>query len=109
MSGVTDPYQPIERRLRLARGCLEVLCDYRNPVVVVTKNHLVTRDIDLLSELARHGCARGLRVGHDAAKRAGQGDGAPHLDPGATAGRDRQARGGRGSPSAYSWHRSSPA
>ena len=58
MSGVTDPYQPIERRLRLARGCLEVLRDYRNPVVVVTKNHLVTRDIDLLSELARHGCAR---------------------------------------------------
>lgn len=53
MSGVTDPYQPIERRLRLTRGCLEVLVDHRNPVAIITKNHLVTRDEDLLSELAR--------------------------------------------------------
>src|SRR5262249_30442400 len=37
--GVTDAYQPVERRLRLTRRCLEVLADFRNPVVVVTKNH----------------------------------------------------------------------
>ncbi len=55
MSGVTDPYQPIERKLELTRGCLEVLVEARNPVGIVTKNHLVTRDIDLLSELARFG------------------------------------------------------
>jgi DNA repair photolyase len=54
MSGVTDPYQPIERKLRITRGCLEVLGKFRNPVAIITKNRLVTRDIDLLSELARH-------------------------------------------------------
>jgi len=53
MCGVTDPYQPIERRLRITRRCLEVLVEFRNPVVVITKNHLVTRDLDLLAELAR--------------------------------------------------------
>lgn len=53
LSGVTDPYQPIERRLRLTRRCLEVLAEFRNPVVIITKNHLVTRDIDVLGELAR--------------------------------------------------------
>src|SRR5437667_855131 len=52
MSGVTDPYQPIERRLRITRGCLEVLAEFRNPVAIITKNHLVTRDIDLLRDLA---------------------------------------------------------
>ena len=57
MSGVTDPYQPVEKKRRLTRRCLEVLAEFRNPVVIVTKNHLVTRDIDLLSELARHGAA----------------------------------------------------
>ncbi len=57
MSGVTDPYQPVERRLRLTRGCLEVLAEFRNPVVMITKNHLVTRDIDLLSALARYEAA----------------------------------------------------
>ncbi|WP_228282155.1 PA0069 family radical SAM protein [Rubrobacter tropicus] len=57
MSGVTDCYQPVEKKLGITRGCLEVLADFRNPVVVVTKNHLVTRDIDLLSELARHDAA----------------------------------------------------
>ena len=54
MSGVTDPYQPVERRLLLTQRCLEVLSEFRNPVVIVTKNHLVTRDLDLLAELARY-------------------------------------------------------
>jgi DNA repair photolyase len=57
MSGVTDPYQPIERNLRITRGCLEVLAKFRNPVAIITKNRLVTRDIDLLGELAGHGAA----------------------------------------------------
>lgn len=53
MSGVTDPYQPIERRLRITRGCLEAMAARNQPVSIVTKNHLVTRDIDVLSALAR--------------------------------------------------------
>ncbi len=54
LSGVTDPYQPVERRLQLTRQCLQVLAEFRNPVSIVTKNYLVTRDIDLLRELAAH-------------------------------------------------------
>jgi DNA repair photolyase len=54
MSGVTDVYQPIERKLGLTRACLAVLAEFRNPVAFITKNHLITRDIDLLAELARY-------------------------------------------------------
>ncbi|MFN2542381.1 MAG: PA0069 family radical SAM protein [Chthoniobacterales bacterium] len=54
MSGVTDCYQPIERKLQITRRCLEVLAKFRNPVGILTKNRLVTRDIDVLSELAQH-------------------------------------------------------
>src|SRR5262249_2937714 len=53
LSGNTDCYQPAERRLRLTRACLEVLCEFRNPVGVITKSALVTRDIDVLADLAR--------------------------------------------------------
>ncbi len=53
LSGVTDPYQPVERKLEITRRCLRVLSEYRNPVLIVTKNHLVTRDADLLSEMAQ--------------------------------------------------------
>ena len=57
MSGVTDPYQPIERRLLLTRRCLEVLAEFRNPVVIVTKSALVTRDVDVLTSLAHDNAA----------------------------------------------------
>jgi DNA repair photolyase len=57
MSGVTDPYQPIERKLKITRRCLEVLVRFRNPVAFITKNRLITRDIDLLGELAAHNAA----------------------------------------------------
>lgn len=58
MSGVTDPYQPIEKTLRLTRGCLQVMARCRQPVSFVTKNRLVQRDLDLLSELAKHNAVR---------------------------------------------------
>ena len=51
MSGVTDPYQPIERKLRLTRGCLTVLERFRNPVMIITKNSLIARDRDILRSL----------------------------------------------------------
>ncbi len=55
LSGNTDCYQPVERRLRITRRCLEVFVEFRNPVGVITKSALVARDVDLLAELARHG------------------------------------------------------
>jgi DNA repair photolyase len=56
LSGNTDCYQPVEKKKQLTRRCLEVLLEFRNPVVIVTKNYLVTRDIDILAELARYDC-----------------------------------------------------
>jgi DNA repair photolyase len=56
LSGNTDCYQPVERKKQLTRRCLEVFLEFRNPVVIVTKNHLVTRDVDILSELAKLDC-----------------------------------------------------
>ena len=58
ISGVTDPYQPLEKRLRLTRGCLEVLLDFRNPVQMITKNALIVRDLDLLQGLNEFNCIR---------------------------------------------------
>ncbi len=52
LSGVTDCYQPAERKFRITRSCLEVLAEFRNPVSLVTKNFLITRDIDVLKQLA---------------------------------------------------------
>lgn len=57
MSGVTDCYQPIERKLQLTRQCLEVLYEFKNPAFIITKNFLVTRDIDILSKMAAEGLA----------------------------------------------------
>ncbi len=52
MSGVTDPYQPVEKKLEITRKCIMVLAECNHPLVIITKNYLVTRDIDLLSRLA---------------------------------------------------------
>jgi len=57
MSGATDCYQPVERKLGLTRGCLEVLAEFLNPVGLITKNALIVRDADLLARLAAAGCA----------------------------------------------------
>jgi DNA repair photolyase len=51
LSGVTDAYQPLERGLELTRRCVEVFAEFRNPLAVITKNALVTRDIDLFLRL----------------------------------------------------------
>lgn len=56
LSGNTDCYQPVEKKKQLTRRCLEVFLEFRNPVVIITKNHLVTRDIDILSQLAKYQC-----------------------------------------------------
>lgn len=53
-SGVTDCYQPAERQFELTRQCLAVAAECRQPIAMITKNALVTRDLDLLSELASH-------------------------------------------------------
>jgi len=58
ISGVTDPYQPVERKLEITRRCLGVLAEFRNPVAIITKNHLVTRDVDHFAELARYNAVR---------------------------------------------------
>jgi DNA repair photolyase len=60
LSGNTDCYQPVERRLGITRRCLEVFAEFRNPVSAITKSALVARDADLFAELARHGAAHVL-------------------------------------------------
>jgi len=57
LSGNTDCYQPVERRLGITRRCLEVFAEFRNPVAVITKSALVARDADLLGALASDGAA----------------------------------------------------
>ena len=58
LSGNTDPYQPLEQQLELTRGCLKVFERFKNPVSVITKNHRITRDLDLLSRLAEQNLVR---------------------------------------------------
>lgn len=53
MSGNTDCYQPAERFFKLTRKCLEIFLEFKNPVSIITKNHLVLRDLDLLRQLAQ--------------------------------------------------------
>ncbi len=54
LSGNTDCYQPVERKLQITRKCLEVFLEYRNPLGIITKNALILRDLDILRELARY-------------------------------------------------------
>lgn len=58
LSGVTDCYQPIERKLQITRQCIEVACEACQPISIITKNSLITRDIDLLRELADQSLCR---------------------------------------------------
>jgi len=53
LSGNTDCYQPIERKLKISRSIIEVFSRYKNPLGIITKNYLVCRDIDLLSEMSK--------------------------------------------------------
>lgn len=55
ISGNTDCYQPVEKQFKLTREILKIFLKYRNPVGIITKNALITRDLDLLKELAAHG------------------------------------------------------
>jgi DNA repair photolyase len=57
-SGVTDCYQPAEKEFRLTRACLEVALEARQPMTLITKNALVTRDLDVLSEMAARNLVR---------------------------------------------------
>lgn len=52
ISGITDCYQPLERKMELTRQCLQVLAEFKNPVTMITKNQLVVRDLDIFKEMA---------------------------------------------------------
>jgi DNA repair photolyase len=52
LSGNTDCYQPIERKLKITRSLLEIFLKYRNPVAIISKNNVILRDLDLLEQLA---------------------------------------------------------
>ncbi|HYS45304.1 MAG TPA: radical SAM protein, partial [Rhizomicrobium sp.] len=54
----TDPYQPLEKKMRITRSILEVLRDFRHPVAIVTKSPLILRDLDILSDMAAMGLAK---------------------------------------------------
>lgn len=63
ISSVTDPYNPIERRLKLTRQCLEILLEYNWPIFIQTKSPLVLRDIDLISKFSN--CSVGITITTD--------------------------------------------
>ena len=56
----TDPYQPIERKFQIMRGLLTVFLKFSHPVSILTKSHLITRDIDLLTPLSESGLTRAM-------------------------------------------------
>ena len=67
----TDPYQPLEKKMRITRSILEVLRDFRHPVAIVTKSPLILRDLDILSRDGGDGAGQGGAVGHHARPQAG--------------------------------------
>lgn len=59
----TDPYQPVERDMKITRGILEVLAEHDHPVMIVTKSDLIVRDLDILGPMAAKGLAKvGLSI-----------------------------------------------
>ena len=54
----TDPYQPLEKKMRITRSVLEVLRDFKHPVAIVTKSPLILRDLDILSDMSSMGLAK---------------------------------------------------
>ena len=58
IGGNTDPYQPVERRLRVTRQVLEVLSRFRHPFSIITKSALIERDLDILGPMGQAGLAR---------------------------------------------------
>ena len=62
LSGNTDCYQPVERKLEITRRCLQVFAEFRNPVSMITKRDLVMRDVDVLRELQAHDAIAGEYV-----------------------------------------------
>jgi len=58
LSGITDPYQPCERKFEITRGCLQIAIDCQQPMYVITKNAMIVRDGDLLQQLAEQNLIR---------------------------------------------------
>ena len=93
LSGVTDCYQPVEKKAQLTRGCLEVLLEFRNPVVIVTKNYLVTRDIDILARTCALPVHRRYDFVYDVGSQIVLVDGTTRIKSDASLGRHRRTRG----------------
>ncbi|HEY4324474.1 MAG TPA: PA0069 family radical SAM protein [Mucilaginibacter sp.] len=53
LSGNTDCYQPMERKLKITRSLLQMFLLYKNPVSIITKNNVILRDLDIITELAK--------------------------------------------------------
>ncbi len=58
IGGNTDPYQPVERRVRVTRQVLEVLSRFCHPFSIITKSALIERDLDILGPMGEAGLAR---------------------------------------------------
>ncbi len=87
----TDPYQPVERDLKITRQILRVLSDFNNPVGIVTKNHLITRDIDILADMAKRNLAEVFLSVTTLDTRPRPHDGAARLGAASEARRDPRA------------------
>lgn len=53
LSGNTDCYQPVEKKLEITKKCLEVFLKYKHPVAIITKNAMILRDLEILKELQK--------------------------------------------------------